>query len=373
MKVRIFTTLLIVISFFKLYCEDYYLDNKVMIEISKPYDVTDCLLYNITRKEDNYYLTFLSMNKQIKFGSIDLSNDDYSSGNFKEIYSYEKADTILYLDTFYYNNRFYIAHLEKYSYELFLSSFSDIRDIDTVKIGDTDLLPQIFLDEHLLKCFLYDRNKKSFLFREINLYNNKQREIYGEKDLSSFGVSHFIGNNNYSILWQKNDNSKYFYVSIMDKEMKAYSPVTLLRFNQKVIVPKMILSDTHINLAFSLDYRNYYLRYPYSSDIRDYEKILFPEEFQNFSISDFFYLNGLYVVLFKKIVTNYNKEKYNIVEAAFFDKDFKYSVSKRLDKVEGLTSNFSLISYKDHIFLFRIENIKNRNILRYSEISLVRL
>ncbi|HOV14967.1 MAG TPA: hypothetical protein PK771_11825, partial [Spirochaetota bacterium] len=115
------------------FSDSFSINNDIYITISKPKPLIECVLYDIVNRDKKQYITYLSRNKEIQNSIIDESDDFIFVKNVIDIYKYEKADTILYLKTFFFNNKFYIAHLEKFSYELLLSSFSDKKDIITTK------------------------------------------------------------------------------------------------------------------------------------------------------------------------------------------------------------------------------------------------
>ena len=297
MKKGLFLIITILTFSHFIYSSNFLVNNKTDITISTPINIVECFLYNLSNINEKYFLTILTKEKEIIFADIDNSNDYFLLNNLSNIYKYERADTVQYLQTFYFNNKFYIAHLEKFSYELYLSSFSNPENINNLKIGETDINPKIFLDGIYLRCFFNEKNMNSILLKSINLNNNETNEIQGEKDISYFGVSHFKTTGDFSIIWQKNKESKNFYISTMNNKLVPYSPITLIKFNQKIEPPKMILNENYLNFVFSIDYTNYYFRYPFKNDVRNYSQIKFPEEFQNYDICNFFYLNGIYIVV----------------------------------------------------------------------------
>nr|HPO50354.1 hypothetical protein [Spirochaetota bacterium] len=270
-------------------------------------------------------------------------------------------------DSFFYNNKFYITHLERFSFEIYLSSFTNKNDISTKKIGETAFPPKIFLNNNILNCFFKDKNKNTFSLKSINLNDDKVEEIDGENDISFFDVSS-SKNGYYSIIWQNEKDLKNFYISIINNEFTPLSNVNLLKFNQKVHPPKTLLNDKYFNLIFSIDYTNYYFRYPLGDDIRNYSQVKFPEEFHSYNMDFFTYLESIYIVILKKTIENRLKEKSDIIEILFYDNNFDYCISRKITTIEGEIKNFSFATLNESLYLFWLEKIKDKSVIRSSKI-----
>ena len=83
-----------------------------------------------------------------------------------------------------------------------------------------------------------------------------------------------------------------------------------------------------------------------------------------------FYLDNIYVAVLKKTIENINKQKVDEVEIIISDYNLKYSLSLKIPTIEGVTSNFKFIQYKDVLLVFWIEKVNNNNLIKYSTINL---
>jgi len=340
------------------------------VNISKPKKICEAISYNIVSRNKDYCITTLSYDKRISISNLDQTNDTFVINDTVNIYKYEKADTVNYLETFFINSRFYVIHLEKFSYEIIMSFFTDPRNVTNNKLGDTNMKPFIYVLDDNLNYIFYDINKKALLLDVLNLHTFKKNEFIGEKKIIFFDGYFDRVKNNLLVMWQVEKENNNYYLSIMEKELISYTPINMIKFNQKINNPLIILSDSYFNMLFTIDYNNYYFRYPYSNDIRDYAQIKFPFEFQTYNLNTFFNINDIYVIVFKKSIENYNGDEFDIVEIVFYDKDFNYSLSSKISKIDGVTSDFCVKFINNNLFIFWIESLNNKKFLYFSKINI---
>ncbi|OHD06599.1 MAG: hypothetical protein A2086_06665 [Spirochaetes bacterium GWD1_27_9] len=344
----------------------FELNNNTYISLTKPQVLLNGILHSTFVNKETIFFSYVSSSKAIITGVLQKDNDNFTFKELETSFRYEEQDVLIFVDIFYYKGITYLTHLEKFSFEFLLT-----YNKNKIKIGDTEKRPYVFLDGNILKCFFLDKNINSLVYKEINLDTLKTKEIIGEANIDSFFVSYCPQSKNTAIIWQIKNYPKEFFLSSMDKDFNGYNPITLLKFDEKIDMPQININDKNIVLAFLNDYQNKYLFYPFTEDVRNFIPENFSEEFKDYKITKMFYLDNIYVAVLKKTIENINKQKVDEVEIIISDYNLKYSLSLKIPTIEGVTSNFKFIQYKDVLLVFWIEKVNNNNLIKYSTINFI--
>jgi hypothetical protein len=337
--------------------------------IEKPATLESGLLFSMLENAQTLYFTYLTREKVIKFGYLSLDEGELIYKNLKDIYKYENEDVVNFLDIFFYNNSFYILHLEKFSYQLIMNYFYNVDNISKIEIIDTQASPLVFIDKNLLKIYYLKGENSIFTLNEFDLSTFKSKEFSGYKNTNSFSAYFDPISRNTITLWKQNNENNKIFISSMDKDYNGYSPIIELKFKQNIEIPKSYINDKLFNLAFMDSIHLKYISCPLTHDIRNSYAEKFPEIFNDYKIEEYINYRENNVVVFKKTVDAAQNKKIEKIQIGFFDKDFKYKTSFSIDDISGNVSNFKIQYFHNKTYIFWIDSYDNLNYIRFMVID----
>jgi hypothetical protein len=368
MHKKLFSIFIIILVFkFCIYPDSY--SQKKIIQIEYPSELEKGILYGITETGGKIYLTYLSDNRQIKLASLNNISGKLFPEFIKDIYKYEEQDSVIYLEIFAEKGAFYIMHLEKYAYDLFMSHIDPGNNISKIKIGTTKSPPSIFLDNKSLRCFLIKTGNDALIYENIDLQTFKVKEISGENLIDSFLINYDPSSKNSIAVWKAKNEKKNVYISTMDKNFNGHTSIMELKFNQSVELPKVSINSNYFKMVFKDGQTNKFIVCPLNGDIRDYYAENFDERFKDYRIEEYFSLRNYNILIFKKTEETASKEKNDIIETVFFDTDFKIIKSFLMDDGIGICSNFKYIYLQGKFYLFWLEKSSIGSFIKYTSFS----
>ena len=354
-------------------CEIHSLDNSGNITASIPavvmsYDLMPGIDYAVTGLPGNKFAVInLSADKTIIYNRCDIDNKPVIEDQ-KSIYRYELQDNLIYLQTFYHSNRTYIIHQEKFSYEIIMNYFSDNGEISKVILGSSNIKPSVYIYDNKMNIYYNDMNEKAVVYKNLDLEKFKFKSTTGMKNVEKFSVYCDEPSGNILSLWKNTNELKNIYISPADKDQNGLSNIIQLKFKQNTPIPFHSIDDRFVYFVFVNDFKNSFLKYPITDDIRNHMSEALPDIFNEYETSCYKRKSGIQTIVFKKEMIQNNVKRDELL-AGFFDDQFHMADNVRIQGIKGTTSNIKCFLEDESTVIFWLEQEGDKSMIRYTKIK----
>lgn len=352
-------------------------EGEMKSSLSKAYPITESVMYSVKAAGDNVMVATLDKDKNIHLLNLAAIEGRLEITGNSSVYSYEKHDRVIHLDLFSTDSAIIISHQEKFYNQVLISYQLTGSSFQTDTLVHTDRPPRIYRHGDYLKLFYNELETGVITFHELDSRDFKGKTISNESKLKSDSfITDFDEKTGRALLlWATEGSRKELYLSIMDENLRGYKPALKLEFDQNIDLPQPLLDKESLSLFFSLDYKNKYIHYELGKVSRDLVELNtttfdFGEELNinEYLVDRVFKTDQYKAILFKR----HNKElKQDESYLAIYSYRYSYYNLLYLKDIRGLTSNYRLISHKDHLYLFWLEEQNKKSRLLYSRIDFI--
>jgi hypothetical protein len=299
-------------------------DQKDILKLSEAKAIDKALMYSVCKSDGKIIVVYLTDEKKIVSSIFIQTAEGLNRNVQKTIYSYEKEDELIYLDVFAYRDKYYIAHLEKYTFKVLLTSVDKQGNTDTSTLGNTSIAPYIFCDHGYLYCFLLNKDTSTVLYKKWDLLGKRSTAVSTSgKNVIAFSVVYGSGSGNLSMIWKQKDDEKKLYISPMNRYLFAYAPTAALKFNQAAELPEAVIDDQKMNMIIRSNYKYKFFTYDLGGNIKRSKLLdidIFEESVTSYTVLDLTNMMDTNIIVLKKIYQEKSVESiyYDLV---FFNKN----------------------------------------------------
>lgn len=351
-----------------LFCDRY--DELKVLSLRPPNKLLNAVKFHINNYNNEYYISYLTEEKNIKIAKLNFKENIVEIIEEQDIYKYEKEDQIIFLNVVPFKDFVCISHLEKYSFEIILSTIQNSGELSNLNIGESELKPFFFRNKNILDVIYVDKESQNLIFKKWEpLKKRKKRIIHGDNNVNDFNVSIDHKSGNLAVIWRNNDKERNIYLSPMNKNLYGYSPIIDMVFNQAVEFPKMIMNEKSLHMLFISDYQYKYLNINLGSkfdtaEVKRVSSISNPPNIYKILYFDRFLSTNFGV--FHKSNKVESNDGLDTFELGFFNDDYTKYHKYKIDVSSQEINNIQMINYGYLLYLFWLEIIEDKAVIKYS-------
>ncbi|MCG8570196.1 MAG: hypothetical protein MJB14_08660 [Spirochaetes bacterium] len=332
--------------------------------------------FSVVNNEKQLVLSVLDQENFIKSYSLAFIDNQLQVLDFFNYHQYEQNDEIIFLDSFIFQKKLYILHLEKYFNKTLISFKENTPDIKTFPICESIYPPQFYFWGNQLYLYYQEEEDNNLVVDIYNVKNLKKKTFLSNESISKFKISFSYATQYLYLNWINTFEKEKLYFSINNKKLWSEIPVHSFTFNQQIELPELFIKEEKMFMIMNIDYQYRYLEYYPLKINQDYEveykqindlienNEIDVNEYQIMATA----LHSKYYSLALKKEINNTQDQFILLLLA--DDLTNYSYIMFNDIITGKVSQVKMIDFQNYLIIFFIEEIADQKVLKYSILQL---